>query len=95
MPRCPSSEILRWCAASNHDSISLPDNLQVAGSVEKHHRARLFVDGCLVRNLFNVNIEHLAGRKIYRLRMHQIAFEEHLDAVSLLGHRQNQSGPRS
>src|SRR5688572_28441712 len=52
----------------------------------------MFVDRRLVRNLFDVNVEDRTGRQIDGLRMHQIAFEENFDPVTIFSHGENYTG---
>jgi hypothetical protein len=52
----------------------------------------MFVNGCFMGNLFDVNVEHAAGRQVDGLSVHQIAFEENFDPVAILGNRENETG---
>ena len=87
-----SGEILVWRDPCHDHFIAFPNDLKIAGAVEKNHRAGMFVDGRLVGNLFDVNVEHAAGRQVDGLSVHQIPFEENLDPVAILGNRENEAG---
>ena len=45
-----------------------------------------------MRNLFDIDVEHPAGRKIYRPGVHQIAFEKNFDPASLFRDGNDQPG---
>ena len=87
-----SGEILAGREPCHDNFIAFPNDLKIARAVEQNHRAGMFVDRGLMRNFFDVNIEHATGRQVDGLSVHQIAFEENLDPVAILGNRENETG---
>jgi hypothetical protein len=85
-------EIWVWRDPRHNNFIALPNDLKIALAVEQNHRAGMFVNGCFMGNLFDVNVEHAAGRQVDGLSVHQIAFEENFDPVAILGDRENETG---
>ena len=79
-------------ASSDDDFVALPGDLQIARTLEKDHRARVLIDGRLVRDLFDINIEQATGGKIDGLGVHQVAFEENFDPVALFSNGENDAG---
>lgn len=69
----------------DNDLVSVAADLHVTGTLEKDHRAWMFVDGGLVGNCLDVDIENQAAGQIDGLRMHEVAFEEKLDPTAILG----------
>ena len=67
-------------------------DFEVARRVEENRRARTLVNSALVRNLFDVNVEHHTVRQIDGLGVHRIAFEEHFDPVAVLSDGENDAG---
>jgi hypothetical protein len=69
----------------DNDLVSVAADLHVTGTLEKDHRAWMFVDGGFVGNCLDVDIENQAAGQIDGLRMHEVAFEEKLDPTAILG----------
>jgi hypothetical protein len=86
------NEVLARRDADDDYLVAVKSQAQIAGSIKKNHRARMFIDRCLMRNLFDVNVEDPTGRQIDGLRMHQITFEENFDPVTIFSDGDNHAG---
>src|SRR3989304_6052699 len=75
--------------AHDDDLIAVAGNLQIAGAVEKNHRARVFVNRSLMRDILYIDIEHRTAGQVDGLDVHQIAFEEEFDPGAVLRHAEN------
>jgi len=85
-------EILLLTNSHDDNFIAVPGNAQIAGVSENNHRARVFIDRGLMRDLFNVDVEHPTRRQIDCFGVHQIAAEKDFDPVAIFGYGENDAG---
>ena len=75
---------------SDDDLVVVADDFDVARAGEKDHDPWMFVERSLVGNFLYIDIEDGTSRQVDGFGVHQIAFEEKLYPIPILGDAENQ-----